>query len=150
MIDPSYAAAVDTLFMRLGARGASLIFASGDGGVSGGQSGPCNGPNHDVFVPTWPAGDPFITSVGATDQSFRKAAGFSSGGFSNYYAAPPYQAAAIAAYKSANAAALPRAGQYNASGRGFPDVSTVGEGFWIYCQGLDGACSAAAALPALP
>ena len=133
-IDPAYAASVDVLFQKLGARGSSMIFASGDGGVSGGQAGPCL--SGDRFVPTWPAGDPFVTSVGATQTSFVKASTFSSGGFSNFYAAPSFTQKAIAAYK-ATATGLPAASHYNATGRGFPDVSTVGESFWIFCQGLD-------------
>lgn len=134
-IEADYAAAVDVLFMKMGARGASMIFASGDGGVAGGQAGPCLPGNK--FVPTWPAGDPYVTSVGATDATFKKASSFSSGGFSNAYAAPAYAQAAIAAYKAAAGAGLPPADRFNASGRGFPDVATVGEGFWIFCNGVD-------------
>jgi tripeptidyl-peptidase-1 len=132
-IEPAYAAAMDVQFQKLAVRGTSIIFASGDGGVAGGQSGACPG---GMFVPTFPAGSPFITSVGSTDTSFKKASSFSSGGFSNFYAAQPYQLAAIAAYK-ASGAAIPPASKFNATGRGFPDVSTVGESFWIFCQGLD-------------
>ncbi|KAJ7927848.1 hypothetical protein B0H13DRAFT_1860896 [Mycena leptocephala] len=47
--------------MQLGALGTSLLFASGDGGVSGGQSQSCGD-----YVPVFPAGCPFITSVGST------------------------------------------------------------------------------------
>ena len=75
--------------------------------------------------------------MGSTDASFKKASSFSSGGFSNMYAAPAFTQAAIAAYKAAAGAGLPAADHFNATGRGFPDVSTVGEQFWIYCQGLD-------------
>jgi tripeptidyl-peptidase-1 len=135
-IDPDYAARMDVEFQKLAVRGTSLIFASGDGGVAGGQSGSCLGPNGDIFVPTFPAGSPYITSVGATDGTYKKAASFSSGGFSNMYAAQSYQQAAIAHYKS-NTTGLPSPTLYNATGRGFPDVSTVGEQFWIFCQGLD-------------
>jgi len=135
-IEPAYAAAVDVLFQKLGVRGSSVVFASGDGGVSGGQSGPCIGPNGDEFVPTWPAGSSYVTSVGATDITLKAAASFSSGGFSNMYPAQPYQQSAIEYYKT-HTTGLPAASHYNATGRGFPDVSTVGVEFWIFVQGLD-------------
>ena len=86
---------------KLGARGTSMIHASGDGGVSGAQGGACLPGGR--LRPTWPASSPYVTSVGATDASFAAAAGFSAGGFSNYYAPAPYQAASIAAYLAANA-----------------------------------------------
>jgi len=133
-IEPDYAAKMDVEFQKLAVRGTSIMFASGDGGVSGGQSGPCRPGN--VFVPTFPAGSPFLTSVGSTDATHSAAASFSSGGFSNFYAAQPYQQKIIANYK-ATATGLPDSKHYNQTGRGFPDVSTVGENFWIFCQGLD-------------
>lgn len=46
-------------FQKAGVRGITIFFASGDGGVSGGQSGPCT-----TFIPTWPAASPFVTAVG--------------------------------------------------------------------------------------
>ncbi|KAJ6507054.1 peptidase S8/S53 domain-containing protein, partial [Mycena sanguinolenta] len=70
-------------YMALGARGISVIFASGDGGVRGGHdsSDQCS---NNTFIPVFPAGCPFFTSVGAT-QGFapENAANFSSGGFSD-------------------------------------------------------------------
>lgn len=44
--------------MQLGALGTSILFSSGDGGVSGGQSSSCTD-----FVPTYPSTCPYITSV---------------------------------------------------------------------------------------
>ena len=40
-------------YMQLGARGTSILFASGDGGVSGSQSQRCT-----TFIPTFPSGCP--------------------------------------------------------------------------------------------
>jgi hypothetical protein len=121
---------------KLGARGTSMLHASGDGGVEGTQRGvePCV---HGRFHPTWPASSPWVTTVGATDTSYAKAASFSSGGFSDVHPAPAWQAAAIAAYKAAAAAGgtLPPAAVWNATGRAFPDVSAVGEGFRIVVNG---------------
>ena len=75
-----YGNRVNIEFAKAGVRGSSIIFASGDGGVSGGQSQPCT-----TFIPTFPAGSPYVTSVGATDISSASnltetAVGFSSGG----------------------------------------------------------------------
>lgn len=42
-----------TAYAALGARGTSILFASGDGGVSGAQSASCTS-----FVPTFPGGCP--------------------------------------------------------------------------------------------
>lgn len=40
-------------YMQLGARGTSILFSSGDGGVSGSQSQSCT-----TFIPTFPSGCP--------------------------------------------------------------------------------------------
>ena len=131
-IDPAFQAAVEVLFLKLGARGTSMIHASGDGGVSGSQGGSCPG---GKFVPTWPASCPYVTSVGATDTSYARAAGFSSGGFSNTRAPGAYQTSAIAAYLGSGAPGMPPQGYYNVTGRGIPDVAAVGEGFMIVSNG---------------
>lgn len=135
-IDPTFLLNVETLMAKLAARGSSLLHASGDGGVSGTQSGACP---YNRFVPTWPASSPFVTSVGATDTSYAKASGFSGGGFSDVHTAPAFQAAAIAKYKATAAAAgtLPAARYFNATGRGIPDVAAVGEQFHIISGGRD-------------
>ena len=136
-IDPAYALAVETLMAKLGARGVSLLHASGDGGVEGTQAGAClDGGKR--FRPTWPASAPYVTAVGSTDASYARASGFSGGGFSNRHATPPFQAAAVAGYLASGgggSARLPPRSYYNASGRGFPDVAAVGEGFAIVSGG---------------
>lgn len=104
----------------LGARGVSILFASGDGGVSGNQAGSCT-----TFTPAFPATCPFVTAVGATT-SFNPetAASFSGGGFSNFFATGSWQQSAVSAYLSSIGST--NAGLYNASGRGFPDISAQG------------------------
>lgn len=119
----------DIGFMALGSRGVTVLGSSGDGGVSGSQSGSCT-----TFVPTWPASSIYITSVGATQGSPEVAAGFSTGGFSNVYPTPPYQTAAVSHYFSV-AENLPPANVYNRSGAGIPDVSAFGVNFEIVCSG---------------
>ncbi|EMD36470.1 hypothetical protein CERSUDRAFT_156150 [Gelatoporia subvermispora B] len=116
-------------YAQLGARGTSILFGSGDGGVSGIQSASCQ-----TFVPTFPSGCPFMTSVGATTGiNPETAATFSSGGFSNYFGTPSYQASAVASYLQALGST--NSGKFNTSGRGYPDVSTQGENFLIVVDG---------------
>ncbi|KAI0713828.1 family S53 protease [Earliella scabrosa] len=104
-------------YAQLGARGVSILFASGDGGVAGSRSSNCR-----TFVPTFPSGCPFMTSVGATTGiNPESAATFSSGGFSNYFSQPSYQTDAVRGYLSALGST--NSGRFNTSGRGFPDVA---------------------------
>ncbi|KAJ6527399.1 family S53 protease [Mycena capillaripes] len=111
-------------YLQLSALGTSLLFSSGDGGVAGGQAAGCTN-----FVTPFPAGCPFITSVGSTGGITEVGSFFSSGGFSNYFPTPDYQAGDVAAYVTSLGTTY--AGKYNASGRGFPDVSAQGENFEI-------------------
>ncbi|KAI0927797.1 hypothetical protein AcW1_005223 [Taiwanofungus camphoratus] len=113
-------------YAQLGARGVSILFCSGDGGVGGFQ----DYSSSTVFVPTFPSGCPYITSVGATKGTNPEvAASFSSGGFSNVWSTPSYQQDAVNAYLSTLGNTY--SGLYNASGRGFPDVSAQGVNFPI-------------------
>ncbi|PCH41060.1 family S53 protease-like protein [Wolfiporia cocos MD-104 SS10] len=117
---------------QLGARGVSILFASGDGGVSGSQDEECTD-----FVPTFPSGCPYTTSVGATTGiNPEVAASFSAGGFSNYFARPSYQESAVGAYLTA--LGNTNAGLFNSTGRGYPDVATQGENFAIVVDGQEG------------
>ncbi|KAJ6450427.1 family S53 protease-like protein [Mycena vitilis] len=123
-------------YMALGSRGISVVFASGDGGVRG---------NHDttnicannVFMPVFPAACPFVTSVGST-QGFgpEKAINFTGGGFSNVFAAPSYQTAAVASFLKTVPTNFK--GTFNKAGRGYPDVSLQGWNFEIVTGGEAG------------
>ncbi|KAF7300102.1 Peptidase S53 domain-containing protein [Mycena kentingensis (nom. inval.)] len=121
-------------YTQLGALGTSILFSSGDGGVSGSQSQSCTN-----FVPTAPSGCPFVTSVGSTQGITETAASFSSGGFTNYFAIPSYQSAAVATYLAA--LGTTNSGRFNRTGRGFPDVSLQGVNFEIAWTGLEGTVS---------
>ncbi|KAF9027259.1 family S53 protease [Hymenopellis radicata] len=114
-------------YMALGARGVSILFASGDGGVSGGQSQDCT-----TFIPAFPGTCPWQTAVGATTGITEVAADFSSGGFSNYFSIPDYQADVVASYLSTLGDT--NAGLFNASGRAFPDIAAQGENVEINWQ----------------
>ncbi|OTA00191.1 tripeptide peptidase [Trichoderma parareesei] len=133
-------------FMKLGLRGTSIVFASGDDGVAR-RSGPCLGPKRNIFTPGEPASCPYVTSVGATTLPSGEQPGdaetavttFSSGGgFSNIWTTPSYQADAIASYfanhdpgyasYNTSGGVIPTTGGiYNRAGRGYPDVSAVGD-----------------------
>lgn len=77
---------------------------------------------------------PSLTSVGATTGfSPEAAADFSSGGFSNIFGIPSFQESAVASYLSY--LGTTDSGLYNASGRGFPDVSAQGVDFIIGYEG---------------
>ncbi|KAJ7644369.1 subtilisin-like protein [Roridomyces roridus] len=118
-------------YAAYGVRGGSILFASGDGGVAGGQSQTCTN-----FIPAFPSGCPFMTSVGAVSgiPPSETAASFSSGGFSNVFAQPSYQATAVKTFLTA--LGTTNAGKFNASGRGFPDVSAQGVDFDIVSGGV--------------
>ncbi|KAF7336180.1 Family S53 protease-like protein [Mycena venus] len=123
-------------YMALGARGISVLTASGDGGVRG---------NHDDltvcnvtdFIPVFPASCPFVTAVGST-QGFapEKAINFTGGGFSNIFPARPFQRAAIAGFLKTIPSHF--AGTFNKSGRGYPDVALQGWNFEIVAGGQTG------------
>lgn len=144
-ISPALASKLCNAYAQLGARGTSILFSSGDGGVSGSSSQSCS-----KFVPTFPSGCPFMTSVGATALTSsaaahtETAANFSSGGFSDIFAAPSYQASAVQTYLAGLGSA--NKGKFNPAGRAYPDVAAIGHNLGIVVdgelQGVDGtSCS---------
>ncbi|KAI0654546.1 subtilisin-like protein [Cubamyces menziesii] len=140
---PELAETLCNAYAQLGARGTSVLFASGDGGVSGSQADDsCDG---SAFLPTFPATCPYITAVGSTQGvNPETAAPFSAGGFSNIFARPDYQSDAVDSYLKTLGDT--NAGLFNTTGRGYPDVSTQGVQFVIevagQLQGVDGtSCS---------
>ncbi|KAF7359305.1 Family S53 protease-like protein [Mycena sanguinolenta] len=130
-------------YMALGARGISIFFSSGDNGVRGSQvTSPFDQTvcANNTFIPTFPNGCPYVTSVGATqlqDSGSEIGFFFSSGGFSNYFPAPPYQtqSGTTAAFLKTIPSDFP--GIFNVSGRGFPDVAMNGGGWAIVVNGQD-------------
>ena len=90
-IHPSCAHLADANLL-IGARGVSLLFGSGDSGVAGSnpETQSCvtnDGTNATRFIPTFPAGCPFVTAVGATqgfDPEVATTRFASGGGFSDY------------------------------------------------------------------
>ncbi|KAJ7504162.1 family S53 protease [Mycena galericulata] len=127
-------------YMAMGARGTSVLFASGDGAVEGGSSQTCS-----TFQVAFPADCPYLTAVGSVHgTSPETASDFSSGGFSNYFGTPDYQSDAVAKYLDVLGST--NKGLFNTSGRGYPDVSAQGENVQIVSggttEGVDGtSCS---------
>ncbi|RPD58338.1 family S53 protease [Lentinus tigrinus ALCF2SS1-7] len=118
-------------YMQLSARGTSILYSSGDGGVSGAQSASC--PNNK-FVATFPSGCPYVTSVGGTTGvSPETGVDFSSGGFSNIFPRPSFQDSAVSKFITNLGSTY--SGLYNASGRGFPDISAQGTNFIVDVAG---------------
>ena len=118
----SYAQSVCNLFAQVGARGVSILVASGDGGADCATSS-----GGDVLVPIFPGGCSYVTTVGGlVDVEPEGAVDFSGGGFSNYFARPSYQDEAVSAWIAGNNNP-DLDGLYNATGRAFPDVSKTRE-----------------------
>ncbi|TCD64191.1 hypothetical protein EIP91_004467 [Steccherinum ochraceum] len=134
-VSPALLTRLCNAYAQLGARGVSMIFASGDGGVTGAHlKGNCT-----RFAPTLPGGCPYITSVGATqlmESGREEGAWYSSGGFSDVFPVPAYQAPFVAPY--IKRLGDHNAGRYNATGRGFPDVSFVGTSYTVAINGSTG------------
>ncbi|KAF8268680.1 subtilisin-like protein [Lactarius quietus] len=117
-----YADSVCDLFAQLGSRGVSLLFASGNEGVGGGDCKKNDGSNTVEFQPQFPSTCPYVTSVGGTKSIGPEvAAEFSSGGFSNFFKRPPYQDKAMKDFFDELGSQY--ADLYNATSRGFPDVA---------------------------
>jgi len=121
---PAYRQRLDLELQKMGARGMSIIFASGDSGSG------CNGCK---FYPSYPATNIYVTSVGATKfiqgntgpEAAVQAFG-SGGGFSWLFDMADYQRPAVQSYFK-RAAHLPPSTAYNAKGRATPDVSALGD-----------------------
>jgi hypothetical protein len=151
----SYTSRLNVEFIKLGLRGITLLFASGDDGSSGGDS--CK-----KSEPDFPSSSPFVLSVGATQltdkgspvalQKWRgvdiattkkertcssESGGVitSGGGFSNRYARPKYQEKAVRGYLQNRAVTLPPSSFYNKEGRAYPDISAYGNNFVVIMGG---------------
>jgi tripeptidyl-peptidase-1 len=164
---------VNAEFQKIALRGLSILVASGDSGANGRTDPDCTLP---YLKPDYPAASPYITAVGATQlnnpvynlqnqppvcvgQGYACASGgqevavsydvanfASGGGFANYAAMPSYQSKAVAAYL-ASGVALPPAGYFNTSGRGYPDVAAIGNAVLIDQGGVQPVGGTSASAP---
>ncbi|KAF9266300.1 tripeptidyl peptidase A [Marasmius fiardii PR-910] len=140
-VPENYARRACNGFAQLGARGVSLFFSSGDGGVGDGEADPAlqqcftnDGKNTTKFMPSFPASCPFVTAVGGTVNVPEIAVDFSGGGFSDYWAQPDYQKDAVEGFLKKLPKGLYK-GLFNPSGRAFPDVAAQGRRFRIWVGG---------------
>jgi len=135
-------ARLNTEMQKIGTRGVSIIFASGDSGA-GCQGGASNTKVCDCeFYPSFPATMPYITSIGATRfltgntgpegavYLFKSGGGFSIDPFDQ----PSYQTSAVAGYL-ASGVKMPQACAFNASGRATPDASALGDEYFQVVNG---------------
>ncbi|KAG6364221.1 hypothetical protein INS49_005819 [Diaporthe citri] len=133
-----YATQVCNMFAQLGARGKSIMIASGDSGV-GSFCQANDGTNATRFQPQFPASCPYVTAVGGTQGIAPETATFfSSGGFSNVWPRPAYQEQAVSTYLQ-TAVGNNLTGMFNASGRGFPDVAAQSVNYHVIDKGRDSA-----------
>lgn len=138
-----YVEKVCQMFGQLGARGVSVIFSSGDTGP-GSACQTNDGKNTTRFLPIFPGGCPWVTSVGATRYVQPEAAvSFSSGGFSDVFPRPLYQALAVPLYLAQLGSRWK--GLYNRNGRGFPDVAAQGVRYHVFDHDKDSLVSGTSA-----
>jgi len=136
---------LDTEFVKLGVRGVSVLFASGDSGAGCARGAdPKNKACECTLFPSFPATCPHITSVGATmflkgntgEEGAVTAFG-SGGGFSVDFDLPSYQQDAVNGYFNSGIN-LPPTCSYNATGRATPDVAALGDvHFQVINKGVD-------------
>ncbi|KAI6087697.1 subtilisin-like protein [Hypoxylon rubiginosum] len=134
-----YATRVCDLFALVAARGVTVLSGTGDGGAMGIGHTQCysnDGEQRRMFLPTFPASCPYVTSVGATGNTLPfEGAAFSSGGFSNYFSQPKWQKGVVDEYITAINGS--HKGLYNRSGRAFPDISATGTNYVIQVRGYE-------------
>ena len=150
-VSRSDANALCRTIQQLAALGTTVVYASGDNGVNGVQPGMSSCTK--TFNPTYPGGCPYALSVGGTYNfspevavSTSTSGGFWGGaGFSNYFAQPSYQSAAVANYLKV--IGTKDQGKYNASGRAFPDIAAQAQNYAVVIsgqtQGVSGTSAAA-------
>ena len=133
----------NSVMIKLGAIGVTVLVASGDNGAPNDDA--VGNPGECGYWPDFPAANPYVLSVGATqglEQSYKRERACQSdtnglittgGGFSNHYARPSWQTKAVTNYLRLRAptmaptAASANAGaNFNSLGRGYPDLSVAG------------------------
>ncbi|KAK7037789.1 hypothetical protein VNI00_010750 [Paramarasmius palmivorus] len=135
---PEYARKVCDAFAQLGARGVSVLVASGDSGVGADACLRNDGSKRTAFIPDFPSSCPYVTSVGGTTMPYgayvnngtaETAAEFSGGGFSNLFGRPDWQKNAVGSYL--NATGSNYKGLFNNTGRAYPDLSAQAKDYLV-------------------
>lgn len=132
-----YMIRISAEFQKIGVRGVSVLFASGDDGAG------CHRFENETytFEPDFPASSPYVTTVGGTmftgmfTDVNEKGNDISGGGFSNVFEMPKYQVETVAGYLNSSTP-LPDSKYYNPSNRAYPDVSAMSDNFWIIIDRL--------------
>lgn len=134
-VPASYASTVCDLFAQVAARGVTVLASSGDSGS--GDNCTSTNPNKLLYTPAFPASCPWVTAVGATRYvAPEQAVSFSGGGFSDFFARPSWQNAAVSSWLETKAD--PAFTKYfNVSGRAYPDVAAQGVYFHTIITGAD-------------
>jgi len=140
---------------KMGTMGISVLISSGDDGS--GEINRQTGYNGGLLGNAFPSNMQYVTAVGSTTfvagnsgQQEATTVFGSGGGFSFDLPALPFQTPVIESYLSKATSCgvtLPPDFSYNATGRGTPDISFLGENFWVVSGGaweqVDGtSCSA--------
>ncbi len=162
-LPPSYLQRRCSEIMKLGLQGITVVQSSGDYGVASFPGDPsasgCGGVNENIFYPATDAACPYILAVGSTVlEPFTTDAPRcklnevatdrfgSGGGFSNVHPRADYQATHVQAYL--DSVQLPfsgytnftgygdgTSGVFHINGRGYPDVSAIGDNFLMTFEG---------------
>ncbi|CZT52482.1 probable tripeptidyl-peptidase 1 precursor [Rhynchosporium secalis] len=141
----SYATNVCNLFAQLGARGVSVLVASGDSGVGD----TCKSGTTKTFTTSFPASCPWVTTVGGTTGNSPEGAWTGSGGgFSSRFGQPSYQTAAVNKWLTTDTTHVAVNQYFNQSGRAYPDISAQSTNFAIVASGsTQGVSGTSAACP---
>ncbi|RDW69757.1 subtilisin-like protein [Coleophoma cylindrospora] len=127
-----YATEVCNLFSQLGARGVSVLVAAGDSGV--GTS--CTSGSTKTFTTSFPAGCPWVTTVGGTTGNTpEKAWTDGGGGFSEIFGRPSYQDSVVSTWLSTDTTHSGVTSYFNSSGRAYPDIAAQATNFVIVISG---------------
>lgn len=134
-VPDAYAVTACDLFSQLGARGVSVLVASGDSGV--GSSGTCvDASGAKAFAVSFPASCPWVTTVGGTTGTGPEGAwSGSGGGFSSLFGQPAYQSTKVNSWLTGDTTHASVTQYFNASGRAYPDVAAQSTDFVIVVSG---------------
>lgn len=127
-----YATNTCNLFSQLGARGVSILVASGDEGVGD----TCEENGEDMFTTSFPASCPWVTTVGGTTGNSPEGAwSDSGGGFSSVFGRPSYQDSVVSSWLTNDQTHTAVAKYFNSSGRAYPDVAAQATNFVVEISG---------------
>ena len=134
------------LFAQLGARGVSVLVASGDSGVGS----TCTVDGQKQFTTGFPGSCPFVTTVGGTTGTAPETAwAGGGGGFSEIFARPAYQNATVNEWLSSDTTHAAVTPYFNSTGRAYPDISAQATDFVVVLLGsASGVSGTSASTPA--